>query len=101
VTHASSESAGVAPGVLSRTKPVITGTPKVGKKLKAVPGLWTTGTTFSYAWYADGKRIKHESASHLTLTKAQKGKRITVRVTGSKPGYVTASKTSARTTMVG
>ena len=100
VTTASTESAAVNPGVLSWTKPVITGMPKVGKTLKAQPGFWTAGTTFSYAWYASGKKIKHQSGAKLRLTKVQKGKRITVKVTGKKPGYTTVSKTSARTLKV-
>ena len=63
-------------------------------------GVWTRGTTLSYAWYANGKAIKHATAKRLTLTKAQKGKRITVKVTGKQAGYTTASKTSARTAKV-
>ena len=100
VTRASAESAAVAAGVLGSSKPTIGGKPKVGKTLKAEPGSWTAGTTFSYAWYANGKKIKHQSAAKLTLTKAQKGTRITVKVTGRKPGYTTASRTSARTAKV-
>jgi hypothetical protein len=100
VTHASAESAVVAAGVLASSKPTIRGKPKVGKTLTAKPGSWTAGTTFSYAWYANGKKLKHQSAARLTLTKAQKGARITVKVTGEKPGYTTASKTSARTAKV-
>ena len=70
------------PPVLSATRPTIGGKPVVGKKLTAVPGTWTSGTTLTYAWYANGKAIKHATARRLALTKAQKGKRITVKVTG-------------------
>lgn len=44
--------------------------------------------------------LKHEHGSTLSLRKAQQGKRITVRVTGKKPGYTTVSKSSARTSKV-
>jgi len=101
LTRASAESAAVAAGVLGSSKPTIGGMPKVGKTLKAKPGSWTAGTTFSYAWYANGKKIKHQTGAKLTLAKAQKGTRITVKVTGKKPGYTTASRTSAKTAKVG
>jgi hypothetical protein len=101
VTRASTESAAVAAGVLDSSKPTIGGKPKVGKTLKAEAGSWTAGATFSYAWYANGTKIKHQPAAKLTLTKAQKGTRITVKVTGRKPGYTTASRTSAKTAKVG
>jgi len=65
-----------------------------------VAGVWTRGTRLSYAWYANGKAIKHATAKRLTLTKAQKGKRITVKVTGKQTGYRTVSRTSAKTAKV-
>jgi len=41
--------------------------------------------------------VKHQAGVRLRLTKAQRGHRITVKVTGTKAGYTTASRTSART----
>jgi hypothetical protein len=100
VTTTSAETGAVGLGVLSTSKPTILGLTTVGKRLTAVAGLWTRGTTLGYAWYANGKAIKHATGKRLTLTKAQKGKRITVKVTGRQTGYTTASKTSARTAKV-
>ena len=100
VTTTSTDTAVVGRGVLSTSKPTILGLTKVGKKLTAVAGVWTRGTTLGYAWFANGKAIKHATAKRLTLTKAQKGKRITVKVTGKQAGYTTASKTSARTAKI-
>jgi hypothetical protein len=85
---------------LASSKPVITGSAKVGRTLTARHRHWTAGTTFSYAWWADGKRLKHETARKLTLTKAQRGSRIRVEMIGSKPGFRTVSRTSARTRRV-
>ncbi len=99
-TLTSKATAPVALGKLRASKPTIGGQPTVGKTLKAKPGTWSPGTTFTYAWYADGHRIKHQSAATLTLAKAQRGSRITVQVTGTKPGYVAASKTSGKTAKV-
>ncbi len=80
--------------------PKITGTAKVGKKLTVKPGSWTKGTKFSYQWYANGKAIKGATKSSFTLKSAQKGKAITVKVTGKKSGHATVSKTSKATKKV-
>jgi hypothetical protein len=85
---------------LSSSRPRITGTPQVGHTLRARHGTWTAGTTFAYAWFADGVRIKHRSGPKLALTKAQKGSRISVRVTGSKADYPKVSRTSRKTPKV-
>ena len=87
VTTTSADTTAVGLGVLTTTKPTIGGRPLVGRTLTARPGAWTRGTTFTYAWFADGTAIKHATATKLVLTKAQRGKRITVRVTGTHPGY--------------
>lgn len=86
--------------VLKSSRPRIKGKAVVGHVLKARHGRWTSGTTFRYRWFADGKRIKHRTGKKLTLTKAQKGHRITVRVTGSKPGYAKVARASKRTPKV-
>ena len=96
VTQTSAETAGVAVGVLTTAKPTIGGTAAVGRTLTARPGAWTTGTTFAYAWFADGVRIKGQSAKRLVLAKAQRGTQITVKVTGAQAGYASASRTSAK-----
>ena len=80
--------------------PKITGTPTVGQVLKASPGTWTAGTSFKYQWLADGAPIANASVSTLALTASLAGKRISVRVTGAKSGFATASKTSAATSAV-
>lgn len=87
----------VAAGVLSTVTPTITGTVAVGSKLSAKPGAWTSGTSYSYQWYASGAAIRGATASTLTLTTAQRAKTITVKVTGKKSGYTSASKTSKAT----
>jgi hypothetical protein len=100
VTTTSADTAAVGLGVLTTAKPVISGKPHVGRTLTAKPGTWTSGTTFGYAWYADGVAVKHATAKRLLLTRAQRGKRITVKVTGSHPGFHGRTLTSARTTRV-
>lgn len=87
--------------VAAAATPKISGTAKVGKKLTAKPGTWTSGTKFTYQWYANGKAIKKATKSAFTITKSQKAKKITVKVTGKKSGHTTVSKVSKATKKVG
>lgn len=85
----------------SANAPKITGTARVGKTLKVTVGSWSPRPSYRFQWYANGKKItKNGTKSSFKLTSKQKGKRITVRVTGSKPGYVTATKASKATKKV-
>ncbi len=78
--------------------PTISGTAKVGRTLKANAGTWSpSGVTRTYQWYRGSTRIKGATTSTYKLTKASKGHRMTVRVTGRKSGYTTLSKTSPAT----
>ncbi|MFT3942413.1 MAG: leucine-rich repeat domain-containing protein [Ancrocorticia sp.] len=99
-SKASARTGAVAKGTLTAATPTITGTTNVGSTLTAKPGKWTTGTTFTYQWLADGKVIKNATKSTFTLTATQQGKAITVKVTGTKTGYTTVSKTSKATAKV-
>ncbi len=85
---------------MTSTTPKISGTPAVGRTLSVVRGTWTTGVAFSYTWYASGRAITGAKSSKLVLTSAQRGKTITVKVTGRKAGFVTTSRTSKATTRV-
>jgi beta-glucosidase len=92
----------VAPTVptLAASVPKITGTASVGKTLKIAKGTWTKGAKFTYRWYANGKAIKGATKASLKLKAAQKGKKITVRVTGKLSGYAKVSQTSKATKAV-
>lgn len=97
----STQTVAVASGTLTAATPKITGTAKVGKKLTVTRGTWTPTPTFSYQWYAGTKAIAKATGLSFTLTKAQKGATITVKVTGKRAGYTTVTKTSAKTAKVG
>ena len=58
-----------------------------------LPAFAQSGVKLSYSWYANGKRIKKQIKSSLKLTKALKGKRITVKITVTKAGYKTLTLT--------
>ena len=51
----------------------------------------------TYRWYRDGAQISGATAATYKLTTADRGKKITVAVKGSKAGYQTVTKTSAAT----
>ncbi|MES1169173.1 MAG: 5'-nucleotidase C-terminal domain-containing protein, partial [Leifsonia sp.] len=82
-------------GTITPATPTISGTAKVGSTLRAYVGTWKpSGISFTYQWYANGSPISKATKSTFKLTSARKGKQITVKVTGSKAGYATVSKTS-------
>jgi hypothetical protein len=93
-----SEAGTVALGTLTKTPvPTITGTLKVGQKLTAAEKTWNNDVTFEYQWFATGKAINGATKKTFTLTGAQLGKTITVKVTGSLEGYTSVTKSSVAT----
>ena len=81
--------------------PTITGTRKVGATLAAVPGTWSPApVTLAYRWYRSGTAISDATGSTYKVRSGDAGQSITVKVTGSKTGYSTASKTSAGTSAI-
>lgn len=97
----SARTAVVAAGTLKASIPVISGTAKVGKKLTARPGVWgPMPVTLRYQWYANGKKISQATKSTYKIASKDKGKKITVVVTGSKTGYTTVAKKSKATKSV-
>ena len=81
--------------------PRITGTAKVGYTLKATTTAWSPTASLKYQWYRDGAAISGATTTSRKLSSSDEGKQITVKVTGSKSGYYTLSKTSTATTVVG
>lgn len=81
--------------------PTISGTSREGRRLTARTGTSVPAgavpTTFTYAWYANGTRIKQGPSRTLSLTKKTAGKRISVVVTSSSPGPDVERKASVRT----
>ena len=77
--------------------PTISGTPQVGATLTGDPGIWDAGTAQAYQWLADGIAI--ESATGLTfdLTQAELGRKMTFRVSSTRPTYESVTKESAPT----
>ena len=81
-------------------KPTVDGILRVGGRLTAVPGEWSPQATFGYQWYRNGKKIKGKTKVTYTLGKADLGKRISVRVRGTLPGYAALNRDSERSAAV-
>lgn len=101
VSRTSAQTSPVAKGRLGKPPvPKVTGSAKVGQRLKVVPGTWDAGVRLRFQWYADGKAIRGATGKKLMLKQAYRGQRVHVKVTGAKPGYRSRKVTSARTPAV-
>ncbi|WP_051181055.1 hypothetical protein [Arthrobacter sp. TB 26] len=73
--------------------PAVSGTGQVGSVLTVAPGAWTIGTSYKYRWLRNGAAVTGATAESYKLTEADRGQRIAVRVTGSKPLFTSLTKT--------
>ena len=79
----------VRPAALRATEaPAVTGTARLGATVRASAGAWSAaGVSVTHQWLRDGNPIKGATASTYTLKRADVGKRISVRATGSLAGH--------------
>lgn len=87
----------IARARLASSVPKVSGRGRVGAVLQAAAGSWTPGTTLRYQWLRNGKVIKGATRARYRIVAADAGRRLTVRVSGTLPGHVDASRTSAPT----
>lgn len=80
--------------------PVISGTARVGKTLTVRTGTWLSQVTTIIQWYADSTPIDGATSSTYLVQAGDLGKRISVRVTGSRIGFTSLTKSSAKTATV-
>ena len=94
-TKTSATTAKIANGTLTGANPTIAGTAKVGQILTAKPGTWgPSPVTLNYQWFRGTTAISGATAATYKLVTADKGKTITVKVTGTKTGYTGLTKQS-------
>lgn len=79
--------------------PKVGGRRAVGETLRAKVD-WTPQATLTYRWYRNGKAIKGATRSSYTLKPGDLGDRFKVRVTATRSGYSTVSRTSPSTDKV-
>ena len=95
--------------------PTVSGTLTVGSTLTATPGTWDAGVTLTYQWYRDGVPIcgatsatyvLRNTTSTSTCSPAENpvvtdaGRTLTVRVTGTKAYFNSATRESTATGMI-
>jgi hypothetical protein len=86
---------------LTLTQPTISGTPTVGQILSAsTPSSDNSDATLTYQWLRNGSNISGADASTYTLTTADVGDTISVRVTATDPHSGNVSQTSTATAAV-
>ncbi|WP_198668873.1 cell wall-binding repeat-containing protein [Homoserinimonas sp. OAct 916] len=95
VTKTSAETATIAKATFVSLKPVIDGTAQVGQNLTATDPEWTpVAPTKTYQWFVDGVAVTGATSKVYTVAAGDLGKNVTFTVTGTKPGYTTATATS-------
>ncbi|MFI5430084.1 Ig-like domain repeat protein [Aeromicrobium sp. UC242_57] len=87
--------------VLPLAKPTIAGAPTVGQTLTATPSEFSGApTAVTGQWLADGTEIAGATATTLTLTAAELGKKITYASTATKAPAAPVISISAQTAAV-
>lgn len=86
---------------LSKTPtPTISGSAIIDETLVANAGTWDAGVLLSYQWLAAGSEISGANDRTYVPSQSDLGRKISVRVTGSKAGFNSVSKVSASTAAV-
>lgn len=97
----SDPTAAVDAGALTAPQPTISGTSQVGKTLTAIPGVWgPSPVALKYQWLLDGSAISGATTDKYQPVVADAGKKLSVRVTGSKTAYASEARTSAETAAI-
>jgi surface antigen len=88
-------------GYIGLPTPVVTGTVELKHTLRANLGTWASkGYTVTYQWYRNGVAVTGSGAHKSTITpkyRANVGVKFSVKVTATRPNFVTQSFTSALT----
>ncbi|KQY58519.1 hypothetical protein ASD11_02320 [Aeromicrobium sp. Root495] len=97
----SAATATVKAGTITASAVRVSGTAKVGRTLTAYAGTWRpTPVKLSYRWYANNKPITGAVRSKFKIPSWAKGRRLKVKVTGTKTGFTSTYRVSAQTSRV-
>lgn len=84
-----------APTMNSVTIPEISGKAKVGGTLKASDGTWTAlPTDLTYQWFREDSAISGATGASYVVTREDAGKRLSVHVSATRPGWPTGTSNS-------
>ncbi len=83
------------------SSPTVVGTAKVGSKLTGTAGVWNqAGVKTSFQWLRNGKAISGATGQSYTVSAADAGTALALRVTASKQGFASGTALSAQTATV-
>ena len=80
--------------------PTTEGKAKIGHTLKAITGTWDDQVTLKIQWLRNGNPINNATKTSYKISKLDFDQHITVKVTGTKPGFATVTRTSEPTKKV-
>jgi hypothetical protein len=104
ITSLAKTSSGVViadPPFAAAPVPTISGTAMLGATLTASPGSWSPApATVSYQWLRAGVKITGATAKAYKPVAADVGKVVAVKVTATKPGFITTTLVSMATPKV-
>ncbi len=95
LTRTSAKTATVLKTFSKVSTPKIVGSVTVGRTVKAQLSAWSPKASFKYQWYSNGEAINGATHSSFKITRSQAGTTLTVRVTGSRSGYLSVTKVSS------
>ena len=94
-TYVRTSTATVAKRALKVGLVQVVGKAKVGHRLTARVSGWRPGSVkFRYRWLRNGHAVRGATSAHYKIRKADRGRVIKVRVTATKPSYLTVTKSS-------
>jgi hypothetical protein len=70
----------------------VSGKVSVGTSVSAVVRNVDSETSLTFQWYLDGSEISDAKSNSYQLTQAQFGHQISLKVTASRPGYLTTTQ---------
>lgn len=83
------------PVKISGSEPKLSGSPQAGKLLTVLAGKWApSGVVLSYEWLSNGVSINGANSAKYTVKVGDRGKKLSVRVTGTLQDGSSASKLS-------
>ena len=96
------KSSGCGTNVITPGDPSIEGSPQVGGSMIATAGTWSPAPIqLAYQWRANGVDIDGATSASFSPTAAQVGMKLTVAVTGTRPGYDTVTAVSPESAVIG
>lgn len=79
--------------------PTVSGIAAARETLTVNPGTWPSGTTYTYQWFVNGLAVARETKATYVVRTRDAGLKVSVRVTGSKAGFLPGTAFSPEQTV--